>query len=162
MARGRASLFDGGQIERWADGFEELARDPARHFVDEWDDATELAYLESQSLVHIDTGFLKSTGTWDQLDAGPTVLESVVEYEASRAQLDAEQIRRDLEASSRAAARGRTFTPKPGRKPLRNYGLYEHERGGAHAWLTVAFVRSAEGFERALARGYERLVRSWR
>lgn len=162
MARGSIRLFDGGQIERWADGFDELSRGPGIEFVDEWDDATEEAYMESQALVHIDTSFLKSSGSWEQLEGSPTTLESVVEYDASRAQLDAEQARRDAEASARAKRRGRTFTPKPNRKPLRNYGLYEHRRGDTHAWLTLAFNRMNSRFERALARGYERTVRSWR
>lgn len=42
------------------------------------------------------------------------------------------------------------------------YAIYEHERGGSHAWMDRAWAATEEDFERALERGWLRTVRSWR
>lgn len=40
-----------------------------------------------------------------------------------------------------------------------DYAMYEHDRGGEHAWITEAFRRSRRDFERALADGIADHVR---
>ena len=155
---GRLAIDDRGALDRWADGFERLAKGGANPtMVKEWDTASARVFAETQTHVHIDTGFLKTTGSFD-VDSTPAELTLVLNYEADRAMLDAEQARRDAAATARAAKRGRTFTPKPGRKPLQNYGLYEHERGSGHAWLANTMAANLGVMERALVRGYERTV----
>jgi hypothetical protein len=42
-----------------------------------------------------------------------------------------------------------------------DYAIYEHERDGDHAWMTRAFAMSRRDFERALAAGVDRHVRSF-
>lgn len=42
-----------------------------------------------------------------------------------------------------------------------DYAGYEHDRGGDHAWITLAFAMSRRDFERALAAGVDKHVRSF-
>lgn len=46
-----------------------------------------------------------------------------------------------------------------GGTPECDYAIYEHERGGDHAWITEAFRLSRRDFERALADGVQAHVR---
>ena len=155
---GRLLIDDRGRIDRWADGFERLAKGGANpEMVKEWDKASARVFAETQTHVHVDTGFLKSSGSFD-VDSTPAELTLILNYEADRGMLAAEQARRDAAAAARASARGRVFTPKPDRKPLTNYGLYEHERGDGHAWLANTMAANLGVMERALVRGYERTV----
>jgi len=48
-----------------------------------------------------------------------------------------------------------------GGTPECDYAIYEHNRGGDHAWITVAFARSRDDFERALLAGIESHVRTF-
>jgi hypothetical protein len=155
---GRLAIDDRGAFDRWAEGFERLAQggsNPA--MIKEWDTASAAVFAETQQHVHVDTDFLKASGSFE-VDSQPSTLELVLNYEADQAALAAEQARRDAAASARAARRGRTFTPKPGRRPLTNYGLYEHERGSGHAWLANTMASNLGVMERALVRGFERTV----
>lgn len=155
---GRLTIDDRGALDRWADGFERLARGGSNpEMVKEWDAASARVFAQTQTAVHVVTGFLKASGSFD-VDSTPAELTLTLNYEADEAALMAEQARRDAEASARAARRGRTFTPKPGRKPPTNYGLYEHERGSGHAWLANTMAANLGLMERALVRGYERTV----
>lgn len=158
MSRGSISFLDDDAFAQWADAFDQLARGGMNDvMIEEWEDATERGYVDSQSAVHVDTSFLKGSGSWDVF---PTVNEIAgeVSYEATQAELEANQRRKDMAAKARAAAKGRKWEPKAGRQPPRNYGQYEHERGGEHAWLVNAMAANHGQFERALSRGYERTV----
>jgi hypothetical protein len=69
-----------------------------------------------------------------------------------------------LRASGRhdTARTGRTEctgTLTYGGTPEVDYAIYEHQRGGDHAWITEAFRMSRRDFERALADGIDRHVR---
>jgi len=150
------SLDDGDQFERWAQLFEEIGRGPTPEMREEWAVAGEMFFGESQSQVHVLSGFLKDSGSYElSEDHGDLVVE--LTYEASAADLAAERARAD----AAARARNPRWKPKRNRKPPTNYAEYEHERGGQHAWLNNSFAVSARRFERALARGYERTVRRW-
>ena len=43
-----------------------------------------------------------------------------------------------------------------------DYAVYEHERGGAHSWIDLAWAESQDGFKDALVDGFVRTVRSWK
>lgn len=155
---GRMAIDDRGALDRWADGFERLAKGGANPtMVKEWDTASARVFADSQARVHVLTGMLKASGSFD-VDSTPAELTLTLDYTIDPATLAAEQARRDAAATARAAARGRVFTPKKGRKPLQNYGLYEHERGSGHAWLANTMASNLGVMERALVRGYERTV----
>lgn len=42
-----------------------------------------------------------------------------------------------------------------------DYAIYEHARGGSHAYLTRAWTATRSEFEDALTRAFERTVNSW-
>lgn len=42
-----------------------------------------------------------------------------------------------------------------------DYAIYEHARGGDHAWLDRAYEATSRQFEQALGEAFERLVRLW-
>lgn len=42
------------------------------------------------------------------------------------------------------------------------YAIYENARGGDHAFMDRGFEESRDTFERALARGLEQVITSWR
>ena len=48
-----------------------------------------------------------------------------------------------------------------GATPEVDYAKFEHDRGGEHAWMTIAFAMSRRDFERALGAGVDRHVRSF-
>lgn len=48
-----------------------------------------------------------------------------------------------------------------GGTPECDYAVYEHRRGGDHAWLTLAFAMSRRDFEKALADGLDKHIRSF-
>lgn len=110
-------------LDDWIDGFEELSHGPSREMRDEWADASRNLFVVSQSLVHVVTGELKSSGSID-VDQHGSVFEMVLSYDADHA-------------------------------------IYEHARGGSHAWMDRAWEVCQDDFAEALARGWVRTVESW-
>ena len=126
-------LIDADGLDAWIAGFTELSRGPSQEMRDEWDAETEQFFADSQALVHVHTGLLKG---------GSNGLENA-RYEAPPPSfvIDAVEFSFMIEY------------PAP-------YAIFEHGRGGDHAWLTLAFART--DYPAALERGWVRTVARWR
>ena len=62
-----------GELERWTDGFEELATGPSEEMRRAWEQACEFWYAESQAIVHVVTGRLKASGEMRNEQHGDTL-----------------------------------------------------------------------------------------
>ena len=128
-------VFADDVLDAWIAGFTELSRGPSDKMRAEWQAESEMMFADSQSFVHVRTGLLK--GGSDGLDDA--------RYEAPPPSItvdgDGDELSFLIEY------------PAP-------YAIYEHGRGGDHAFLTLAFART--DFPRALERGFSRTVAGWR
>lgn len=130
----RVEFTDKG-LDKIIAGFEELSRGPSRAMQTEWELASERFFVTSQAHVHVLTGALKATGTY--------ILDG-----------DANEMSVELVYGGPVPAGMWT----EGMKRVVDYAIYEHGRGGEHAWLTTAFAAVQRDFPEGLERGF---VRTW-
>lgn len=136
MARHRTRFRVPVEFDQWIGGLEDF--DPGPDVLQEWSEAMERFYAHSQETVHVITNALRTSGRHSTERAGRDRVEGTLTYG------------------------GITVTVSRYSRPrVVDYAIYEHQRGGDHAWITEAFRLSRRGFERALADGIDRHVRSF-
>jgi hypothetical protein len=124
------------EFDRWIHGLENF--DPSDEVAAAWDDAMQVFYGQSQESVHVISNALRTTGRYEVTqEAGDRVHGDLI-YGGQ---------------TVKVSAHGRTRTV--------DYAIYEHNRGGDHAWMTVAFAQSRARFEQALRDGIDAHVRKF-
>jgi hypothetical protein len=73
--------------DRWMRGFAHLPQEAALAGRHKWEGATRQFFDATQSVVHVDTGALKASGTWDVIARGGE-LTGKVEYDAEYAEYE--------------------------------------------------------------------------
>lgn len=135
-AQGRVAINAGtlDQLERWANGFDNMDRDLAEHVLVEWQTASDVMFEYTQEMAHILSGAMKA----DTDGAVVSVHDGAVEAEI-------------------------TYGPwvDDHGAPTKPYALYEIGRGGQHDFMTRAFVAAERDFGAALPRAFERYVESF-
>jgi hypothetical protein len=124
------------EFDRWIEGLENL--DPGDEIAEAWDDAMQIFYGRSQESVHVISNALRTTGRYEVTKDGRDRVNGDLIYGGQTVKI---------------SAGGRTRTV--------DYAIYEHNRGGDHAWMTVAFAQVRARFEQALLEGIDSHVRKF-
>lgn len=122
------------QIDRWADGFDDMKRGIVDHLLTQWQTASDVMFEYSQEMAHILSAAMKASATGAVVSVHDGAVEAEITY------------------GPWVDAQGNSVEP---------YALYEHNRGGQHAFLTRAFVAAERDFADALPRAFQRYVQTF-
>lgn len=131
-AQNTVRIGDLRELDDWAEGFEHLERDLTKALLLEWQTAADVMYEYSQEFAHVLSGEMKASSE------GPVV--SVP---------DPGTVAAEITYGPWENIHGHEIKP---------YAEYEHNRGGEHAFLTLAFNAAERDFGDALAKAFTRTV----